>query len=32
MGLYRFKVSDSAGAVRDLLIEGDSQADATRRV
>jgi type II secretory pathway component PulF len=32
MGLYRFKVSDSGGAVRDLLIEGDSQADATRRV
>ena len=32
MGLYRYKVSDSAGAVRELLIEGDSQADATRRV
>jgi type II secretory pathway component PulF len=32
MGLYRFKVSDAAGAVRDLLIEGDSQTDATRRV
>ena len=32
MGLYRFKVSDSAGAVRELLIEGDSQTDATRRV
>jgi type II secretory pathway component PulF len=32
MGLYRFKVSDTAGAVRDLLIEGDSQTDATRRV
>lgn len=32
MGLYRFKVSDTAGAVRELLIEGDSQTDATRRV
>lgn len=32
MGLYRFKVSDPGGSVRDLLIEGDSQADATRRV
>jgi type II secretory pathway component PulF len=32
MGLYRFKVSDATGTVRDLLIEGDSQTDATRRV
>jgi type II secretory pathway component PulF len=32
MGLYRFKVSDATGTVRDLLIEGDSQTDATRWV
>ncbi|NLF17048.1 MAG: Type II secretion system protein F [Lentisphaerae bacterium ADurb.BinA184] len=32
MGLYRFRVSDPSGAVRELLIEGDSQPDATRRV
>ena len=32
MSLYRFKVSDGGGSVRELLIEGDSQADATRRI
>ncbi|MBN2449894.1 MAG: type II secretion system F family protein [Lentisphaeria bacterium] len=32
MALYRFKVSDSAGKTSELLIEGDSQTDATRRV
>ncbi|MBU0716890.1 MAG: type II secretion system F family protein, partial [Planctomycetes bacterium] len=32
MSLYRFKVSDSAGKVSEQLVEGDSQADATRRV
>lgn len=32
MALYRFKVADPAGTVSELLIEGDSQADATRRV
>ena len=32
MSLYRFKVSNRGGAVSELLIEGDSQTDATRRV
>jgi general secretion pathway protein F len=32
MPLYRFRVSDTAGAVSEVLIEGDSQTDATRRV
>ena len=32
MPLYKFKVSDRAGKVSELLVEGDSQADATRRV
>ncbi len=32
MPLYRFKVSDNAGKVSELLIEGDSQTDATRRL
>ena len=32
MPLYKFKVSDSSGKVSELLIEGDNQADATRRV
>ncbi|NOY79888.1 MAG: type II secretion system F family protein [Kiritimatiellaeota bacterium] len=32
MALYRFRVSNPAGIVSELLIEGDSQADATRRV
>ena len=32
MPLYKFKVSDQSGKVSELLIEGDSQADATRRI
>ncbi len=32
MPLYRFKISDSDGKVSELLVEGDSQADATRRL
>jgi len=32
MAIYRFKVSDKAGKVTELLVEGDSQADATRRL
>ncbi|MBO4620523.1 MAG: type II secretion system F family protein [Victivallales bacterium] len=32
MPLFKFKVSDSAGKVSELLIDGDSQADATRRI
>ena len=32
MALFKFKVSDSAGKVSELLIDGDSQADATRRI
>ena len=32
MPLYKFKVSDQSGKVSELLIEGDSQSDATRRI
>lgn len=32
MPLYKFKVADTAGKLQELLIEGDSQKDATRRV
>ena len=32
MPLFKFKVSDANGTISELLIEGDSQADATRRV
>lgn len=32
MPLYRYKVSDSGGNVSELLTEGDSQADAARRL
>ena len=32
MPLYKFKTSDAGGKVGELLIEGDSQADATRRL
>ncbi len=32
MPLYKFKVSDAKGAVSEMLIEGESQADATRRL
>ena len=32
MAIYRFKVSDAAGKVSELLVEGDSQAEATRRL
>lgn len=32
MALYKYKVSDAAGKVSELLIEGDSQADAARRI
>ena len=32
MTLHRFKVSDAAGKVSEMLIEGDSQNDAARRV
>ncbi|MGN0893218.1 MAG: type II secretion system F family protein [Oligosphaeraceae bacterium] len=32
MPLFRYKVSDPAGKVGELLIEGDSQADAARRL
>ena len=32
MPLFRYKVSDPAGKVSELLIEGDSQADAARRL
>ena len=32
MPLFKFKVSDSGGKVSELLIDGDSQADATRRI
>jgi type II secretory pathway component PulF len=32
MALYKYKVSDVAGKISELLIEGDSQADAARRI
>ena len=32
MALFKFKVSDAGGKVSELLIDGDSQADATRRI
>ncbi len=32
MPLFRYKVSDPSGKVSELLIEGDSQADAARRL
>ena len=32
MPLFKFKVSDSTGKVQEVLIEGDNQKDATRRV
>jgi len=31
MALYKFKVSDASGKISELLVEGDSQADATRK-
>jgi general secretion pathway protein F len=32
MPLFKFKVADASGQVQELLIEGDNQNDATRRV
>ena len=32
MPLFKFKVSDNTGKVQEVLIEGDNQKDATRRV
>ncbi len=32
MPLYKFKVADPTGRIHDVLIEGDNQTDATRRV
>jgi general secretion pathway protein F len=32
MPLYKFKVTDAAGKLQDLLIEGVNESDATRRV
>jgi len=32
MPLYKFKISDAKGVVSETLIEGESQADATRRL
>ena len=32
MPLFKYKVSDAAGKISEILIEGDSQADASRRV
>lgn len=32
MGIHKYKVSDAAGAIREMLIEGDSEADALARV
>ncbi len=32
MAIYRFKVSNSTGAIETLVIEGDSQSEAARRI
>lgn len=32
MALYRYKVSDSSGKISELFIDGESQADAARRI
>ncbi|MFA6929856.1 MAG: type II secretion system F family protein [Lentisphaeria bacterium] len=32
MALFKFKISDPSGKISELLIEGDSQSDATRRL
>lgn len=32
MPLYRFKVSDRAGKISEMIIEGESQKDATKRL
>lgn len=32
MPLFKFKVSDRAGAIQEILVEGANQNDATRRV
>ena len=32
MPLYKFRISDQAGKLGELLVEGDSQTDATRRL
>ena len=32
MAIYKFKVSDAGGRLSEILVEGESQADATRRV
>ncbi len=32
MALYKFKVANNAGELSELLVEGDSQQDATRRL
>ena len=32
MPLFKFKVSDKSGKIQEVLIEGDNQSDATRRV
>lgn len=32
MALYKFKISDASGKVSEVLVEGDSQTDANRRL
>ena len=32
MPLFKFKISDTSGKLQEVLIEGDNQKDATRRV
>ncbi len=32
MPLFKYKVSDQSGKVSEILIDGDSQADAARRI
>ena len=32
MPLFKYKVSDSSGAISELVMEGSSQSDASRRI
>lgn len=32
MGVHKYKISDATGAIREIVIEGDSAADALNRV
>ncbi|MCF6175293.1 MAG: type II secretion system F family protein [Victivallaceae bacterium] len=32
MGIHKYKISDATGAIREIVIEGDSEADALNRL